>query len=352
MRFAKMLVAASVLAVAGSAFGAAGTAYNYTGIANQSTSSTSTFYRVGSAALTGSPSTATWVSYTFRANITGGSAVSTIVSLTGSTGTTANTGSNSSGAPASSALGGAPVYYNGAGSATSPSSGVSLLANIPLTSTFPGGSSPLSLWVRNANASSTYSNISLTLYTAATADITGSVDKTGATVKRPTAYAGQGTPSQSSTDVYYGAPVPFYVGADGTYIISGVGPASNTNLSGAIYSATFNPSNTAANLVRANQSSFSGGTQPLVGGALAPSSSSGFNSITTDASFNTTAGVALTAGTQYYYVPFLTTFGSAATVSLYSDGPSTVTWAAIPEPSALGLVAAGLPMLMRRRRSK
>lgn len=241
--------------------------------------------------------------------------------------------------------GGTTIHYNASGQNTTITTNLQgKWFNSALSNAYAGGASPLQLSMRNAAGGTTnYTNVSVTLYQRATPAATGTLATSDPTFTRPNSFGGIGTPTAGfSTDRY--DLVPFFVDTSGTYLLSLI-TASGGN--GSIYANSFDPLAPTANLVRSGSTFFGSSVTPSVGGVVrSPLTGSGY-----DAATSGIPGLALSAGTQYYFVPSATSTNN--NWELFSEGPNnaSINVGIVPEPSGLAAVGALALAAARRRRA-
>jgi hypothetical protein len=339
-KFLATAVLLSAAASASSVLAAAGVSHTFNNVAINTT--TSSWASAGGNLITAGPSApaGNWVTarVSFDKNAgSSGNITQTFFAL-GSAAATGN--SLTPGFPA-----GTTIYYNASGQNTTTTPNLQgKWFNSALSTTYAGGSNPLQLSMRNAAGGVTnYTNVSVTLYQRATPAATGTLTTSDPTFVRPASFQGVGTPSAGfSTDRY--DVVPFYVDTSGSYLLSLI-TASGGN--GSIYINSFDPLAPTANLVRSASNFFGSSVTPSVGGVVRnPLTGSGF-----DATTSGIPGLALTAGTQYFFIPSATATNN--NWELFSEGPnnSSINVGIVPEPTGLAAVGVLALAAARRRRA-
>lgn len=241
---------------------------------------------------------------------------------------------------------GGSAYYSASGQAVAtPTANNALWVNMPLSTTF-NGSGNLNLGMRNSGGSTPFTNISVTLFQAATADISSSLTSSSPLFTRPGSYSGSGSPTAGSTLQSY-ASYDFTVSTTGSYYVSMINNSS-TGMYGLLYANGFNAAAPTTNLVRSTNTLFGTSTRPSVGGVL----TTGFTASGADFQTAGVPGITLTAGVTYTYVvsgaSFSSTTPTTGNYRVYFEGPGSVT---IPTPGAAALLGLGGLMASRRRRA-
>jgi MYXO-CTERM domain-containing protein len=222
--------------------------------------------------------------------------------------------------------------------------------NMPLSTTYTGGSNPLILNMRSIANGNTITAANITFFERATVDLAGSLSASSGTYTRPSTYYGTGSPSSSFSNARYDVQA-FQVSVTGTYFVSMMSNDSST-VYGGLYADAFDPLNPLTNLVRQQNTFYGTSTQPSVGGT--PRAGNTFNSVALTYTANgadfltgsgNVPGVTLNAGTTYYYVYGGSTT-STSSYHVYFEGPGSI----IPTPGAVALMGLGGLTLSRRRR--